>query len=168
MFLLLRLYHQGNMCEGKLDSCSEIALDAKSNLRIPEACELSIVSYSQRFSYILTVSQDWETIRQSGRLLWNGWNNSKPTVPCVWDRLQEKWQQHTGAKTVRELSSVLTTHSSVHIHFAISVTYDPLLVKFRGLMVNRRKMDKNIEFCLLVAHSLVREMTWSMCAFGES
>lgn len=58
MFLLLRLYHQGNMCEGKLDSCSEIALDAKSNLRIPEACELLIVSYSQRFSYILTVSQD--------------------------------------------------------------------------------------------------------------
>lgn len=58
MFLLFRLYHQGNMCEGKLDSCSEIALDAKSNLRIPETCELLIVSYSQRFSYMLTVSQD--------------------------------------------------------------------------------------------------------------
>lgn len=58
MFLLLRLYHQGNMCEGKLDSCSEIALDAKSNLRIPETCEFLIVSHSQRFSYMLTVSQD--------------------------------------------------------------------------------------------------------------
>lgn len=43
-----------------------------------------------------------------------------------------------------------------------------MLIKFRGLMANRRKINKNIEFCLLVAHSLVMEMTLSMCAFGKS
>lgn len=72
MFLPLHLYHQGNICERKLDSYSEIVLDAESNLRIPKRGKLLIASYSQQFSYILTVSQDRETIRQSGRLLCNG------------------------------------------------------------------------------------------------
>lgn len=60
------------MCERKLDSYSEIVLDAESNLRIPKRGKLLIASYSQQFSYILTVSQDRETITQSGRLLCNG------------------------------------------------------------------------------------------------
>ena len=34
-------------------------------------------------------------------------------------------------------------------------------------MANRRKINKNIEFCLLVAHSLVMEISLSMCAFGK-
>lgn len=36
-------------------------------------------------------------------------------------------------------------------------------------MANMRKINKKkMEFCLLVAHSLVREMALSMCAFGKS
>jgi hypothetical protein len=99
---------------------------------------------------ILTASQDPETLRQSGWLLGNGWNNSKPTESC--DRTSYK-RNTCGMLEPgeRELSFLWNSfihlhttsiHSSIHLHFAVWSIHDLLLIKYRTLIVSMAKIQK--------------------------